>query len=79
MSMSQDLLKQLDEIATIESLTEVFESIASLRIRQIKDRVVSSKTFFTELWQIYAQLRVDPKDRLKSHIPSGRKKIKMPS
>lgn len=76
MSMSQDLLKQLDEIATIESLTEVFESIASLRIRQIKDRVVSSKTFFTELWQIYAQLRVDPKDRLKSHIPSGRKKNK---
>lgn len=76
MSMSQDLLKQLDEIATIESLTEVFESIASLRIRQIKDRVVSSKTFFTELWQIYAQLRIDPKDRLKSRTPSGRKKNK---
>lgn len=74
MSLSQDLLKQLDEIAMIESLTEVFESIASLRIRQIKDRVVSSKSFFTELWTIYSQLRVDPKDRLRRHDKSGLKK-----
>ncbi len=76
MSLSQDLLKQLNEIATIESLTEVFESIASLRIRQVKDRVVSSKKFFTELWLIYSQLRVDPKERLKSQAKNSTKKDK---
>lgn len=76
MSLSQDLLKQLDEITMIESLTEVFESIASLRIRQVKDRVVSSKKFFTELWTIYSQLRVDPKDRLKSRAKNTAKNTK---
>ncbi len=76
MSLSQDLLKQLDEIAMIESLTEVFESIASLRIRQIKDRVVSSKAFFTELWTIYSQLRVDPRDRLRARAKAGSKRDK---
>ena len=51
--------QQLEQIETIENLTSVFESIASLHIAQIKDKVLSSGAFFNELWQIYSQLRVD--------------------
>jgi F-type H+-transporting ATPase subunit gamma len=53
--------KEVDQVATIEGVTSIFESIASIHIAQIKDRVVSSTAFFYELWQIYTQLRVDPK------------------
>lgn len=56
---------ELEQIHTIEDLTGVFESIASIRIAKIRNRVVSSKEFFTELWQTYAGLRIDPKIRLK--------------
>lgn len=51
------------EIRTVESLTDVFESIASIKIAQIRERVVNSKDFFTDLWQTYRQLRIDPKAR----------------
>lgn len=57
--------KDLQETRTLEDLTEVFESIASLRISKIRNRVVASKDFFSELWQTYRALRIDPKDRLK--------------
>lgn len=57
--------KDLDETNTLEDLTEVFESIASLRISKIRNRVVASKAFFSELWQTYQAIRIDPKDRLK--------------
>ncbi|HUC87233.1 MAG TPA: F0F1 ATP synthase subunit gamma [Candidatus Saccharimonadales bacterium] len=53
--------KEVDQVTTIEGITSIFESIASIHIAQIKDRVVSSTSFFHELWQIYSQLRVDPK------------------
>jgi F-type H+-transporting ATPase subunit gamma len=56
---------ELEQIHTIEDLTGVFESIASIRIAKIRNRVVSSKDFFTELWQTYAGLRIDPKIRLR--------------
>ena len=36
-----------------------FEGIASIRIARIKDKVVASKQFFAESWQIYTQLRQD--------------------
>jgi len=55
---------ELREIQTVESLTEVFESIASIKISRIRDRVVVSKDFFAELWQTYGGLRIDPKERL---------------
>lgn len=55
---------QVTEIAAIQDLTSVFESIASLRISQVKDRVTRSTDFFHELWQLYTQLRIDPKKRL---------------
>lgn len=64
---------ELSQIHTIEDLTEVFESIAGMHISKIRDRVVASKDFFSELWSTYRGLRVDPKDRLKrAHAKNGR-------
>lgn len=56
---------EAEQISTIEDLTSVFESIASLKIAKIRHRVVASKLFFEELWQTYRQLRLDPTERLK--------------
>ncbi|MGH7196849.1 MAG: F0F1 ATP synthase subunit gamma [Candidatus Saccharimonadales bacterium] len=56
--------QELNQIHTIEDLTEVFESIASLHIAKVRNRVVASKAFFAELWPVYRSLRVDPKERL---------------
>lgn len=44
---------------TIVNLTSVFEGIASMRIAQTKNQVQQSKLFFSEIWNIYTQLRVD--------------------
>lgn len=64
---------ELAQIHTIEDLTEVFESIASMHIAKIRNRVVASKDFFGELWNTYRGLRVDPKDRLRrAHAKNGR-------
>jgi ATP synthase F1 gamma subunit len=56
---------ELEKITTVEDLTQVFESIASMHIAKIRGRVVASKGFFAELWQIYSGLRVDSKKMLK--------------
>lgn len=65
------ILQELGQIHTVESLTEVFESIASVKIAKLRGRVVASKDFFAELWQTYSSLRVDPKEQLNR---SGTKK-----
>lgn len=73
MRRANALQAELTQTQTIEDLTEVFESIASIHIAKIHSRVVTSKEFFAELWQIYAGLRVDPRERLKrSHVAKGR-------
>jgi F-type H+-transporting ATPase subunit gamma len=59
--------KDLAQIHTVEDLTEVFESIASMHIAKIRNRVVVSKSFFAELWQTYQGLRIDPKLQLARH------------
>lgn len=65
--------QELTAIHTVEDLTEVFESIASLHIAKIRNRVVASKEFFAELWPIYRGLRVDPAQRLRrQHAKNGR-------
>ncbi len=55
-------IKQLESaLTTTETLGEVtqaFENIASIEIRRIKDRVISSREFFHELWSVYSQLRI---------------------
>jgi F-type H+-transporting ATPase subunit gamma len=56
--------KEAGQVGTVTELTGIFESIASMRIGKVKDRVAKSQLFFAELWQIYTQLRIDPADRL---------------
>jgi F-type H+-transporting ATPase subunit gamma len=56
--------KEAGQVGTVTELTGIFESIASMRIGKIKDRVQRSQLFFAELWKIYTQLRVDPTERL---------------
>ncbi|HEX3081955.1 MAG TPA: F0F1 ATP synthase subunit gamma, partial [Candidatus Saccharimonadia bacterium] len=63
-SSSLGIEKEAGQVGTVSELTGIFESIASMRIGKIKDRVSKSQAFFAELWQIYTQLRVDPNDRL---------------
>lgn len=64
MRRAVNILHDLEQIHVVEDLTEVFESIASLRIAKIRNRVVASKDFFAELWQTYSGLRIDPEERL---------------
>lgn len=64
MKQALSIQKEAGQVGTITNLTSIFESIASMRISKIKDRVTRSQEFFAELWQIYSQLRVDPNSRL---------------
>lgn len=59
MSTLQDVALQRVAMDTIVNLTSVFEGIASMRIAQTKNQVLQSQQFFSELWHIYSQLRVD--------------------
>jgi F0F1-type ATP synthase gamma subunit len=59
MSRLQEVAAQRVAMDTIVNLTGVFEGIASMRIAQTKTQVLQSQKFFSELWQIYSQLRVD--------------------
>jgi len=59
MNKPSDILQQYKDTVTIEEVSRVFENIASIEIRQIKDRVIASRDFFHELWSMYVQLRID--------------------
>jgi len=59
-------MKRPDELAydrssmgTLLEITSIFEGLASMRIAQIKNKVMDAQLFFNELWAIYTQLRVD--------------------
>ncbi len=54
-----EISQDLGQIETIRSLTGVFENIASLHIGRIKDQVLASERFFSELWHLYSSLRVE--------------------
>jgi ATP synthase F1 gamma subunit len=41
----------------MSQLSSAFEGIASMRISQIKDQVIQSQGFFSELWRIYSQIQ----------------------
>lgn len=41
------------------TLTSAFESLSSMKIMQTKNKVLISNEFFTEVWNIYKQIRVD--------------------
>jgi F-type H+-transporting ATPase subunit gamma len=55
----QELAKDVDLTANMVQLTSVFESIASMKIAQVKNQVQTAQAFFDELWNIYKQLRVN--------------------
>lgn len=58
--------QELTQLHTIQDLTEVFESVASMHIAKIRSRVIASKQFFAELWPTYRSLRIDPRERVAS-------------
>lgn len=47
------------DMATIANLTSVFETLASMKISQVKNQVLEAQQFFAELWSMYRQIRVD--------------------
>lgn len=59
MSRLQEVAERQAAMATIVNLTSVFEGLASMRIAQVKNQVLQSQQFFSELWGIYKQIRVD--------------------
>lgn len=59
MKRPQELAREEQLTAGMVQLTSIFESIASMRIAQVKNQVLGAQKFFNELWTIYTQLRVD--------------------
>ena len=60
------LLKdELQTVRVIEDLTEVFQNTASVKIRSIRQQVLSSKMFYNDLWEIYQQLRTETRITLR--------------
>jgi ATP synthase F1 gamma subunit len=60
MKRPSEIAKQLSAIGTMVELTGVFKGIASMRISQIKDQVLQSQEFFSALWSVYSQIKIDP-------------------
>ncbi len=59
MRRTQELALEEQVMTSMVQLTSIFESIASMKIAQIKNQVQLSQKFFDELWHIYSQIRVD--------------------
>ncbi len=62
-----EIAKEERAMDTIVTLTNAFETLASMRIAQIKNQVLQSQQFFAELWHIYSQIRVDNLFRFGRH------------
>lgn len=58
MKRLNDILNEQQAMSSVVGLTDVFEGLASMRIAQVKDQVLSSQRFFDELWSIYSQIRI---------------------
>jgi ATP synthase F1 gamma subunit len=67
MRQLQDIDLERSSMSTIVQLTSAFETLASMRISQIKNQVVQAQGFFDQLWNIYIQLRVDSIFRFGRH------------
>lgn len=50
--------KESQQIATVEDLTGVFESIASTQVAKVKSKVELSTQFFKLLWKRYSSIRL---------------------
>ncbi|MGH7157438.1 MAG: F0F1 ATP synthase subunit gamma [Candidatus Saccharimonadales bacterium] len=56
--------KETSQITTVRDLTGVFESLASMQVAKVKDKVKMSEDFFNLLWQRYSSIRLDPGSRI---------------
>lgn len=63
MRKSQDILEEMDQIKTVDMLAQTFKGISSHHISQLKNQVLQSKEFFSDLWTIYTQLRGNYENR----------------
>lgn len=59
MKHAQEIAQDEKTMATIVLLTNAFEGLASMRIAQARNQVLQSQQFFSGIWNIYQQLRVD--------------------
>jgi len=57
MKRPNEIAREEESMTTLVELTNAFEGIASMRIAQVKNQVLQSTKFFSELWQIYLQVR----------------------
>lgn len=54
-----DIDRERNSINILSDLTNVFEGIAALKISQVKNQVLQSKTFFDRLWKMYSQINAE--------------------
>ncbi|HET7630012.1 MAG TPA: F0F1 ATP synthase subunit gamma, partial [Candidatus Saccharimonadales bacterium] len=64
MGQANQIEKESHQIATVEDLTGVFESIASTQVAKVKNKVQLSTDFFKLLWKRYRSIRIDPSSRI---------------
>lgn len=64
MRRASSIIKETEQITTVEDLTGVFESIASTQVAKIKNKVELSKEFFSLLWKQYSAIRIDPAEQI---------------
>ncbi len=55
----RQLGEELETIGVIEDMTDILSSIASVKVRSIRQRTLNSKIYFNDLWEIYEQLRIN--------------------
>ena len=68
MIKSHYIKEKLQTTQTVESITHILESLASIRIGQIKDDVLTSREYFQRLWSIFSQLRINEKEGQRQQI-----------
>lgn len=59
MRRPSEIEREENAMATLTEITSVFEGIASMRIAEIKTQVLQATEYFSDLWNIYRQIRVD--------------------
>src|SRR5690606_35613595 len=79
MRRPQEIQKDVITMGTMVNLTSVFESLASMRISQIKGKDQQSEKFFGELWHIYKQIRLDQTFRFgrDEHVKAEKKELRI--
>ncbi len=79
MRRPQEIQRDVETMMTMVNLTSVFESLASMRISQIKGKVQQSQVFFGELWHIYRQIRLDQTFRFgrEEHKKADKKELRI--